>query len=150
MFDSLWPHGLQHARLPCPLSPGVCSNSYTLSQECHPTISSFVILFFSCPQSFLGSGSFLMSQLLASGSQSIRASDAASVLAVNIQSWLPCSACCLWDSEEFSSTPQFKSISSLALSLLYCPVLTSVYDYWKSHSFDYMDLCWQSDVNFQV
>ena len=57
--DSLRPHGLRHAKLPCPsLSPGVCSNSCPLSQWCHPTISSSVALFSSCPQSFLESGSF--------------------------------------------------------------------------------------------
>ena len=59
MSDSLRPHGLQHASLPCPsLSPGVCSNSCLLSRWCHPTISSFVAPFSSCPQSFLTSGSF--------------------------------------------------------------------------------------------
>ena len=66
--DSLWPHGLQHARLSCPsLSSGVCSNSCLLSQWCHPTISSSVILFSSCPQSFPASGSFLISRLFISG-----------------------------------------------------------------------------------
>ena len=85
-FNSLWPHGLQHARLPCPLpSLGTCSNSCPLSPWCHPTISSSVIPF-SCPQSFPASGSFLMSQLFTSGGQSIGAS--ASVLPVNNQSWL--------------------------------------------------------------
>ena len=87
MSSSLRPHGLQHARLPCPsLSPGVCSNSCPLSRWCHPTISSSVIPFFSCPQSFPASESFWMSQLLASGGQSIEASP--SVLPVNIQGWL--------------------------------------------------------------
>ena len=57
---TLWPHGLQHARLPCPSpSPGVCSNSYPLSQWCHPTVSSSVVPFSSCIQSFPASGSFL-------------------------------------------------------------------------------------------
>ena len=73
--SSLWPLGLQHARLPCPsLSPRVCSNSCPLSQWCHPTISSSVIPFSSCPQSFPASGSFQMSQVFASGGQSIGAS----------------------------------------------------------------------------
>ena len=68
---SLWPHGLQHARPPCPSpSPRVCSNSCPLSQWCHPTISSSVVPFSSCLQSFPASGSFLMSQLFASGGQS--------------------------------------------------------------------------------
>ena len=61
--DSLWPHALQHARLPCPSpTPGACSNSYPLSWWCHPTISSSLIPFSSCLQSFQASGSFLMSQ----------------------------------------------------------------------------------------
>ena len=90
MFDSLWAHGLQHTRLPCPLpSPRACSNSCLLSQWCHPTILSSVIPFSSWLQSFLASGSFLMSQLFASGGQSIGASASASVLLMNIQDWFP-------------------------------------------------------------
>ena len=90
MSDSLRPHGLQHTRLPCPaLSPGVCSTSCPLSQWCHPTISSSVIPFSSCPQSFPASGSYPMSQLFASGGQSIGASASASVLPMNIQGWFP-------------------------------------------------------------
>ena len=77
-------------RLPCPsLSPGVCSNSCPFSQWCHPTISSSVACFFSCLQSFPASGSFTMSLLFASGSQSIGASAFASVLPMNIQDWFP-------------------------------------------------------------
>ena len=88
MLDSLWPHGLQHARLPCPSpTPGVYSKSCPLSQWCHPTISSSVIPFSSCPQSFQASGSFLMSQFLISGGQSIGVSASASVLPMNIQDW---------------------------------------------------------------
>ena len=83
MSNSLWPHGLQHARLPCPSpSPGVFSNSCPLSWWCHPTISSSVIPFSSCLQSFPASGTFLMNQLL-SGSQSIGASASAPVLPMN-------------------------------------------------------------------
>ena len=88
MSYSLWPHELQHAILPCPSqSLGVCSNLCPLSQWCHPTISSPIVPFSSCPQFFPASGSFPMSQLFASGSQSIGAS--ASVLPVNIQGWFP-------------------------------------------------------------
>ena len=89
MSNSLQPHELQHTRLPCPsLSPGICSNSCPLSQWCHPTISSSVTPFSSCPQSFPVSGSsFLMSRLFASGGQSIGASESASVLPMNIQGW---------------------------------------------------------------
>ena len=89
MSNSLWPHGLQHARLPgSSLSPRACS-SYPMSQWCHPTISSSVASFSSCPQSFLASGSFPMSQLFQSGGQSIGASASASVLPMNIQDWFP-------------------------------------------------------------
>ena len=90
MSDSLRPHGLQHARPPCPSpTPGVYSNSCPSSQWCHPTISSSVIPFSSCRQSFLASGSFPMSQSFASGGQSIGVSPSASVLAMNIQDWFP-------------------------------------------------------------
>ena len=89
MSDSLWPHGLQHARPPCP-SPttGVYSNSCPLSHWCHPTISTSVVPFSSHLQSFPASGSFQMSWLFASGGQSITASASASVLSINIQDWL--------------------------------------------------------------
>ena len=88
--DSLRPHGLQHARPPWPSpTPGVCSNSCPLSRWCQATISSSVIPFSSCFQSFPGSGSFPMSQFFASGGQSIGASPSASVLPMNIQDWFP-------------------------------------------------------------
>ena len=88
--DYLWPHGLQHARLPCPSPiPKAYSNSCPLSQWCHPTILSSVIPFSSCLQSFPASGSFPMSQLFASGGQSIGVSALASVLPMNIQDWFP-------------------------------------------------------------
>ena len=87
MSNSLQPHGLQHASLPCPsLSHEVCSNSYPLVQWWHPTIS-FSVAPFSCPQSFPASGSFPVSQLLTSGGQSIGASSSVSVIPVNIQGW---------------------------------------------------------------
>ena len=80
----------EHARLPCPSpSPRAYSNSCSLSWWCHPTILSSVIPFSSCLQCFRESGSFLMSQLFASGGQSIRASASASVLPMNIQDWFP-------------------------------------------------------------
>ena len=86
VFDSLWLHGLQHAKLPSPsLSPGVCSNSCSLGPWCRPTISSSVIPFSSCLQSFPESGSFPMSWLFASEGQSIGASASDSLLPVNIQ-----------------------------------------------------------------
>ena len=90
MSDSLWPHGLQHTSLPCPSpTPKACSNSCPLSQWCHPTISSSVIPFFSCLQSFPASGFFPMSQFFALSGQSIGVSASASVLPMNIQAWFP-------------------------------------------------------------
>jgi len=90
MSDSLRPHGLQDARLPCPLpSSRVCSISCPLSQWCYPTIISSVVPFSSCLQSFPVSGSFPISQLFASDRQIIGASASASDLSMNIQSWFP-------------------------------------------------------------
>ena len=139
--DSLRHHGLQHTRPPCPSStPGVYSNSCPLSQWCHPTISSSVFPFSSCPQSFPASVSFPMSQLLSSGGQSIGVSASTSVLPMNTQHWSPLgwtgSPCSPRDSQESSPTPQFKSINSLVLSFLYSPTLKSIHDYWKNHNLD--------------
>ena len=84
------PHGLQHARLPCPsLAPGACSNSCSLSQWCYLTITFSATLFSSCPQSFPASGSFPVSRLFESGGQSSRASASASIFPMNIQGWFP-------------------------------------------------------------
>jgi len=150
---SLWPHGLQHARLPCPSpTPGASSNSCPLSRVCHETISSSVVPFSSFLKSFPSSGSFLMSQFFASGGQSIGTSASASVLPMNIKDWFSLgwtgwSPCSPRDSQESSPIPQFKSINYLVLDLLYDPTLTSVHDYWGNHSFDYKDLCQQSNVS---
>ena len=148
MSDSLQPHALRHHRLPCPSpSPRACSNSCSLSQWCHPTISSSVIPFSSCLPSFPASGSFPMSWLFTSGGQRIGASVSASVLPMNIQGWflfgsilkdLVWSPCSPRESQESSPTPQFKSISSSVLSLLYAPTLTSIHDHWKNHSFGHL------------
>ena len=91
MSDSLQPHGLQHARPPCPSpTPGVYSNSCPLSRWCHPTISSSVIPFSSCLQYFpAASGSFQMTQLFTSGGQNVGVSASTSVLPMNIQCWFP-------------------------------------------------------------
>ena len=90
MSDSLWLHELQHARPPCPSpTPGVYPNPCPLSQWCHPTISSSVVPFSSCPQSFLTSGSFQMSQLFASGGHSIGVSASTSIPPMNTQDWSP-------------------------------------------------------------
>ena len=87
--DSLWPQGLQHARLPPSTTPGVSSNSCPLSQWCHPTISSSVVPFTSHLQSFPAWRSFQMSQLFTSGGQSTGVSASASVLPKNTQDWFP-------------------------------------------------------------
>ena len=88
--DSLQPHESQHARPPCPSpTPGVHPNPCPLSQWCHPTISSSVIPFSSCPQSFQASRSFPMSRLFASGSESTGVSASTSVLPMNTQDWSP-------------------------------------------------------------
>ena len=148
--DSLRPHGLQNDTPPCPSpTPGTCSNSCPLSRWCHATILSSVVPFSSYLLCFLASGSFPMSLLFTSGGQSIGASVSASVCPMYIQDWFPLG----WtpwppfsprDSQESSPTPQFKSINSLVLSCLYSPILTSIHDYWKNHSFDSMEFSWQS------
>ena len=94
MSNSLWPHELQHATFPWPPltfpgPPRVCLNSCPSSQWCHPTNSSSVTPFSSCPQSFPALGSFPMSHLFASGGQSIGVSASVSVLPMNIQGWFP-------------------------------------------------------------
>ena len=140
--DSLRPHEPQHTRPPCPLlTPGVYPSSCPLSRWCHPTISSSVIPFSSCLQSFPASGSFQMNQLFTSGGQSTGVSTSTSVLPMNIQDWSPlrCTGWISLQSKGLSrvfSTSQFKSINSLVLSLLYSPTLISIHDYWKNHSSD--------------
>ena len=114
MSNCLWPHEPQHARPPClSPTPRVSPNSCPLSWWCYPTISSSVVPF-SCPQSFPASGSFPMSQLFASGGQSIVVSASTSVLPMNTQDWSPLgwdglvrSPCSPRDSQESSPTPQF-------------------------------------------
>ena len=115
-------------------------------QPSHPVIP------FSCLQSFPESRSFLITRLFTSGSQSIRASASASVFPVNIQVWFPLGlagliSLLLRDSQESYPTPQFESISSLVLGFLYGSTITFIHNYWKNHSFDYMDFCRQSNVS---
>ena len=137
--DSLWPHGLQHTSLPCPpLSPRVCSNSCPLSQWCHPTFSFSVVPFSSCLRSFPASGSFPMSRLFTSGSQSIGASASASIFPMNIQGWLPLgltgwislqskglsrvfSSTTVWKHQFFSTQPSWWSNSHIHTWLLEKP-----------------------------
>ena len=128
-----------------------CSNSCPQSQWCHPTISSFVTPFSSCPQSFPASRSFPVSRGFTSGGQSIGASALASVLPMNIQGRFPLGLTGLISllskglSRVFSSTTVQKH-QFFGVSLLYGPTHTSIHDYWKNHSLDYMDLCWQSNT----
>ena len=130
--------GLQHARFPCPSpTPGARSNSCPVSRWCHPTISSSVVPFSSCPQSFPASGSFLMSWFFASCGQSTRVS--ASVLPMNIQDLfsLGLTGLISLQSKGLSrviSNTIVKSINSSVLSLLYSLTLTSIHDYWKNRS----------------
>ena len=145
MSDSLWPHGLQHMRLLCPsLSPRVGLDSCPLSHWYYLTISSSAALFSFCLQSSSASGSLPMSQLFASGGQSIGASASASVLPANIQGWFPLGLTGLISlqskglSRVFSYTTLQKHHSP-ALSFLYGLTLTSIH--WKTRSFDYIDLC---------
>ena len=120
-----------HAKLPCSiLSPGVCSNPCPLSRWCHPTISSSIVPFSSCLQSFPASGSFPMSQFFTSGGQRIGVSASASVLPMNMQGWFPLglpglSSLQSKESQEFYSGSQFESADSSALSLLYGSVCES-------------------------
>ena len=150
MSNSLWLQGLQHARLPCPsLSSGVCSNSCPLNWLCHPTISSSVVPFFSCPQFFPASGSF---PWVCSSYQVTK------VLKLQFQhqsfqwifrvdflyNWLVWSPCCPSDSQESSPVPQFNCINSWHSAFFIVPTLISLLDYWKNHSFDCTDLCQQN------
>ena len=141
-FHSLWHHGLQQARLPChSLSPGVCSNSYPLSQWCHSTILSSISPFSSWVESCPASGSFPMSWLFIPGSHSIGASASASVLPMNIQDWLPLGLTGLISllSKRLSRVISNTTVQKhrfLTLSFLYGSTLTYVHDYWKNHSFD--------------
>ena len=153
MSDSLWPHGLQHTRPPCPSpTPGVYSNSCPLSQWCHPTISSSVVPFSTCLQSFPASGSFPMSQLFASGGQSTGVAASASVLTMNIQDWFPIG----WTGWIFLQSKELSRVFSnttvqkhlfFGAQLSFSTALTSIHDYWKNHSLDKMDLCWQSNIS---
>ena len=142
MSDSLQPHELQHARPPCPSpTPGVHPNTCPLSWWCHPTISSSVIPFSSCPQSFPASGSFQTSQLFAWGGQSIRVSASTSVLPMNTQDWYSLGWTgwiylqSKWLSRVFSNTTVQKH-QFLVLSFLYSLTLTSIHGHWKNHSLD--------------
>ena len=150
LFATPWTAACQ-ASLSFTISRGLLKLMSTES-GCHPTILSSVIPFSFCLQSFPTSGSFPMSQFFTSGGQSIIASASASVLSMNIQDWFPLgfpgwiSLLSKGISRVFSNTTVQKH-QFLAIELLYGPTLTSLNDYWKNHSFDYMDFCWQSNVS---
>ena len=145
MSSSLRPHGLQHTRLPFPsLCLGVCSNSCALSQWCYLAITSSAVPGSISLQSFLASGTFPVGWLFASGSQNIGASASAAILPMSIQGWFPVE---LTDLITLQSKGLSKASVYLALSLLYGPTLTILYDSWKNHSYDYTNLCQQRDVS---
>ena len=146
-------HKSQHARPPGPSpTPGVHPNPCPLSRWCHPTISSSVVPFSSCPQSFPASGSFPMSQFFASGDQNIGVSASTSVLPMNTQDWSPLG----WTS--------WISLQSKGFSRVFSNTTVQKHQFFgaqpslqsnsyihtwqlKKHNLDYMDLCWQSDVS---
>ena len=116
--NSLWPHEWQHARPPCPSpTPGVHPNPCPLSQWCHPTISSSVIPFSSCPQSFPASGSFPRSQLFTSGGQSIGVSASTSVLPMNTQDWSPSTPLVILGSSQTIKAAAFVDAQAFSLYL---------------------------------
>ena len=135
--NSLQPHGLKHARLPCSSpAPGACSNSCSLSQWCHPTILSSVIPLLFLSSTFPSIRVFSKQSALHiwwpkyySFSFSINPSNEYSGLISFRIDWLDLLA--VQGTQESSTTPQFKSINSIALSFLYGPTLTSIHDYWK-------------------
>ena len=163
MSNSLWSHGLQHTRLPCPSPTSrACSTHFhwvgDAIQPSHPLLSPSPPAFnlsrhkglFQWVSSlhqvapFLLASTFPVSQLFTSGGRSNGASASASVLPVNIwksrtdflKDWLVLPLCSQRDSEESSPTPQFKSINSSVLSFLHSPTLTSIHDHRKNHSLD--------------
>ena len=142
MSNSLQPHELQHARLPCPSpAPRVHPNSCPSSQWCHPAISSSAVPFSSCSQSLPASESFPMSQFFTWGGQSTEVSASTSVLPMNTQDWSPV-GWTGWISLQSKGLPRVFSnttvqkLQFLVLSFLYSPTLTSIHDHWKNHSLD--------------
>ena len=138
MADSLWPHGLQYTRLPCPSpTPGACSNSCPSRWWCYPTISSSVVPFSFHLQSFPASGFFPLSQFFQSVDQSIGASASASVLPMNIQDWFPLKLTG-WISLQSKGHSRVFSNTTVQKHQFFCTqhfyswTLTSIYDHWKN------------------
>ena len=143
--DSLQPHEPQHARPPCPSpTPGVHPNPCPLSWWCHPTISSSVVPFSSCPQSFPASGSFPMSQFFSSGGQSIGVSASASVLLMNIQDWFHLGLTGLISSQSKELSRTFSKYLNSKASILQCSAFFMVQ---LSHPHIIWHLCQQCDVS---
>ena len=140
--NSLQPHGLQHARLPCPSPiPGTYSNSCPSHQWCHATISSSVILLSSCLQSFPASGTFPISQFFPSAGQTIEVSTSASVPPMNIQDWYPLgrTGCISLQSKGLSRVSSNTTVQKHpVLSFLYSPTLESLGN--SNKIFSLMDL----------
>ena len=152
--DSLWPNESQHARPLCSsLTPGVHSDSRPSSQWCHPAISSSVVPFSSCPQSLPASESPIPPSIRVFSNEStlcmrwqnywsfsfsiIPSKEISGLISlISLQNGLVGSPCSPRDSQEFSPTPQFKSINSPTLSFLHSPTLTSIHDNWANHSLD--------------
>ena len=142
MSNILWPHELQHSRLPCPLlCPRVCLNSCPFNQWCHPIIASSVAPYLSCLRLFQWVGTWhqvakaLELHLQHKSFQWIFRAD----FLWDWLTWSPCSPrenLSREDSQASPPTTQFKSMNSSALSLFHGPTLTSVHDHWKNHSFD--------------
>ena len=153
MSNSLWPHGLKHTRQPCPSpSPKACLNSCPLSRWCHSTTSSSVVPFWSYLQSFPAWGSFQMSQFFTSGGQSIGASASASVIPMNIQGWFPLRLTDLISLQSKGFSRVFSNTTVQKASILWCSAffmvqLSHPYMTTGKSYFDYMDLCWQSNVS---
>ena len=153
MSHSLQPHETQHTRPSCPsTTPGVYPNSCPLSQWCLPIVSSLLLPSPPAFNLFPTSGSFQMSQLFTSGGQNIGVSASTSVLPMNTQDWSPLEWTG-WISLQFKGLSRVFSNTTVqkhqffCVHFLYSPTLTSIHDYWKIHSLDEMDLCWQSDVS---
>ena len=134
------------------ISSWVCSSSCPLNQCCHPTISPSAVPFSTCILTFPAPGSFLRSQFFTSGGQSIGPSASASTLPMNIHIWFPLVLIgWIFLQSKRLSKVFFKTTVQkhqfFGTQLFYGPSLTSIHDFWKNHSFDYMNFCWQSDIS---
>ena len=150
MSDSFRSRGIQHARLPCPSpTPRACSNSCPSSRWCHTTISSSVISFSTHLQPFTASVSFPNSLFFHFRWPKYWSFSFSISPAMNIQDWFPLG----WTGWISSQSKELSRVFSNTtvqkhqfFSFLYSTTLTSIHDYWEGHSFDWMDLCWQSNV----